>query len=375
LKLLFACTFLGAFGDGLYAYLLPVYLTESLLAKPDEVGILYGVVSLFAALTLFVAGMLADKYDRKMIMIAGWIAWLPVPLIFSFAGNWLQALPGMALWGFWLGGPTTVAYIVAAADRSKLTLTFTTISAAWSLGYIFSPALGGYLSGTVGMQVVFYLASVFYALACLGLVFARSQPAEGYVENPSGEKPSFLKLLRTRKLLVLSVLFASTMFVLMMFRPFVPQFLADVYQYDKFQIGVLGSVCFFGSALLGIIVGRLGDRWRKSYALAASMVLCCGSLLFLVFSGNFVILVITFFLAGSSYIVWSLIGAIAGSLAPQGIRARWVSVPQAVSMLSSFIGPYIGGVLYDISPYYLMFVAIAATAFIALVVSVVLPCD
>jgi MFS family permease len=138
LKLIFASNLIGSFGDGLYSYLLPYYMAESLKATSVEIGILYAVVSLVAALTLFLAGMFADKYDRKKIMIAGWIAWMPVPLIFSFARNWLQMLPGMILWGFWLGGPTSTAYIVTTADKNRLTLTFTVMSAAWSFGYLFS---------------------------------------------------------------------------------------------------------------------------------------------------------------------------------------------------------------------------------------------
>jgi MFS family permease len=369
LKLIFASNLAGSFGDGLYAYILPYYMTETLKASSVQVGILYAVMSLVAASTLFVAGMLADRYDRKKIMIAGWIAWLPAPIIFSFAENWLQMLPGMILWGFWLGGPTSTAYIVTAADKSKLTLTFTALSAAWSFGYIFSPALGGYLANMIGMQIVLYLAFSLYASAGLILIFINSQHAKGHAQRPSEERYSFFKLLRTRKLLVLSIFFALTMFILMLFRPFVPQFLADAYQYGDLEIGILGSVSFFGSAVLGILLGRLGDKWRKAYALAASMVLCCFSLVLLTLPGNFPILIITFFIAGGSYVTWSLMGAIVGTLAPESIRARWVSVPQTVSMFSSFIAPYIGGVLYDASRYYPFFIAITITPFLALLAS------
>jgi len=366
LKLIYACNLVGSFGDGLYAYLLPYYMTENLRASPVEVGILYAVVSLVAALTLLLAGMLADRYDRKKIMIAGWVAWLPAPLIFSFAGNWLQMLPGMVLWGFWLGGPTGTAYIVTAADKNKLTLTFTMISSAWSFGYIFSPALGGYLAGTVGMRVVFYSASILYALACFILLFISSQQATGYTQHSSEERYSFFKLLKTRKLLTLSIFFATLMFILMLFRPFVPRFLGEVYHYGLFEIGVLGSVSFLGSAVLGILLGKLGDKWRKSYALAASMTLCSFSLVLLLLFGNFHILTLTFFLAGGSYITWSLMSAIIGPLAPESIRARWVSIPQTVSMFSSFIAPYIGGILYNVSPYHPFLVAIVITLFLAL---------
>jgi DHA1 family multidrug resistance protein-like MFS transporter len=310
--------------------------------------------------------MLADRYDRKKIMIAGWIAWIPVPLIFSLAGNWLQMLPGMVLWGIWLGGPTGTAYIVTAADKSKMTLTFTAISAAWSFGYIFSPALGGYLAGTVGMRVVFYLAFILYSLAALVLCFISTQHAKSSTQYHAEEHYSFFKLLRTRKLLMLSIFFGFIMFILMLFRPFVPKFIAEIYHYGDFERGVLGSISFFSSAVLGILLGKLGDIWRKSYVLAVSMILCSSSLILLMLFGDFRILMFTFFLTGGSYLTWSLLSAIVGPLAPESIRARWVSIPQTVGMFSSVAAPYIGGVLYEVSPYYPFVVAIGATFFIAL---------
>lgn len=369
LKLILTCNVIGSFGDGLYSYLLPVYMRETLGADPVQIGILYAVTNLFAALTLLLAGKLADRYDRKKIMIAGWLAWLPAPLIFSFARDWLQMLPGMVMWGFWLGSPTTTAYVITAADKQKLTLTFTTISAGWSMGYIFSPAVGGYLSGTMGMQFVFYLAFIFYALASLTLFFIRSQRASQSTQQTSEERTSFFKLLRTGKLLRLSVFFASIMFVLMMFRPFVAQFLADVYRYGDFEIGIFGSVAFLSSAVLGVLLGRLGDRSRKSYALALSMILCSLSLVPLLLFANFYILIAAFFIAGGSYITWSLMSAIVGPLAPESCRARWVSIPQTVSMFSSIVAPYVGGFLYDVSPYYPFMVGIVATLVFALLAS------
>jgi len=152
----------------------------------------------------------------------------------------------------------------------------------------------------------------------------------------------------------------------MLFRPFVPQFLADIHGYGDFEIGVFGSIAFFGSAVLGLLLGKIGDKWRKSYALAASMFLCSFSLALLLLFGNFYILTFAFFFIGSSYLTWSLMGAIVGSVAPEHIRARWISIPQTVTMFSSIIAPYIGGVLYNISPYYPFTLAIIITILLAL---------
>ena len=50
LKLIFVSNFVGAFGDGLYAYILPLYM-RSLGASSADVGSLFSVFMLSAALT------------------------------------------------------------------------------------------------------------------------------------------------------------------------------------------------------------------------------------------------------------------------------------------------------------------------------------
>ncbi|MEM2568078.1 MAG: MFS transporter, partial [Candidatus Bathyarchaeia archaeon] len=281
--------------------------------------------------------------------------------------DWIQMLPGMVLWGFWLGVPTSTAYIVTSADKNRLTLTFTVISSSWSFGYIFSPALGGYMAEKVGMRTVFYTSFLLYALAALILAFISSQHAPTSQQKTSAD-PSTIELLKDKKLIRMSAFFASIMFITMMSRPLVPQFLADAYHYEDFEIGVLGSIAFFGSAVLGIILGRVGDRWRKEYALAASMVSCGISLTIMLLTGDLCILMAAFFLSGASYITWSLMSAIIGPQAPEHVRAKWISIPQTISMFASIIAPYVGGVLYSIllcSPFIVTILAAAVLAIFA----------
>jgi MFS family permease len=366
LRIIFFSTLVGSFGDGLYAYILPYYMTDTLNASPVEVGMLYATANICAALTLLAAGVLADKYDRKKILILSWIGWVPAPLIFAFANNWVQMLPGMLLWGILFSQPTSTAYIVTTVNKNKLTLTFTAISSAWSLGYIFSPALGGYLAKITGMQPVFFLASVFYALAGVLLFFIRKQVPSKYTQSTPEKNRPALQLLKNRKLLVFSAFLGTTMFTILLFRPFIPTFLADVYSYKGFEIGVLGSFFFLGSAILGIALGIVGDKFKKSYALAAALALAGSSLVLLLLFGDFHVLLLTHVLLGSVYLAWPLMNAIIGSCAPESARARWVAIPQTVSMFSAVFAPYIGGVLYEASPYYPFIFGIAAILFLAL---------
>jgi len=355
LKLIFASNLIGAFGDGLYAFIWPLYI-RALGADPAEVGVVFSVIFLVAALTPLPGGFLADKYDRKKLVVLGWLLWIPIPLIFSVAEHWTHMLPGAALYGIMLTGPATSAYIATMAHKGKMTQTFTLISTAWWLGYIFSPAIGGYLSTTVGMRWVFRLSSVLFVVATGFLLFISSQYASSHSKQVASD-PQF----KRKKILLWAVLFAAIFFVMNLFRAFVPQFFKDVSFFDEFQIGILGSLCFLGSAVLTVSLGKIGDKLGKASAVFVSLILCFLSLSFLVSFSNFFLLSFASFIMGASYPFWSLMGAVVGSIAPGASRGRWMSVAQTISLLAAFFAPYLGGLLYDSSPYNPFIIAIVIT--------------
>jgi len=367
LKFLFLSNLIGAFGDGLYFYIWPLYI-RGLGATPAEVGVVFAILGLASALTPIPGGFLADKYDRKKIMILAWLIWIPVPLIFSMAQNWSQLIPGAFLYGCFIGGPASSAYIATSAKKEKMASTFTTLSAAWWFGYIFSPGVGGYIATLFGMRVVFYLSFALYTLATVFVLFVRSQHAT----KPSVQSSSSSVPFRKKKLLVWSSFFAVIFFVLVLFRPCVVQFLEDVYALSDFQIGVLGSTTFVGSAILVVGIGKLGDKWKKSGAIFVSLLLTFISISILISFTDYLILAFASFLMGASYAVWSLMSAVIGSLTPEATRGRWMAVAQTASLLAAFPAPYIGGIFYEASPYNPFIVAIIATPLLltlALVIS------
>jgi MFS family permease len=360
LKLLFVATFIGAFGDGLYFYILPLYVRER-GADSVEVGIFFSVMILAAAFTPLLGGYLADKYNAKKAMIAGWLVWMPVPIIFSLAKDWVQLLPGAVLYGFWIGQPAFSAYIASSAEKERMALTFTVLSSSWSLGYIFSPALGAYLSDAVGIRWVFYLTFILYGTCTSILFLISSQDVTTQSSQPSSTATSF----RRKKLLVWSAFFAVIMFFMLLVRPLVPQILKDEFHLTDSLVGILGSITFLGSGVLGICLGRIGDKWKKAGAISVCMILCSVSALILVLFNNFFALSLASFFMGASYTTWSLIGAVMSLIAPETSRARWISVPLSASMFAAFLAPYLGGLLYESSRYNPFLIFIVATALLS----------
>jgi MFS family permease len=363
LKLLFLSNFIGAIGDGLYAYVLPIYIL-SLGASSVDVGFLFSVFILSTALTIIPGGILADRYDRKKVMILGWLLWIPVPLMFSAATHWTQLAPVMALYGFFLSGPATSAYVVTYARKDRITLTYTLISASWWSGYIFSPGLGGYISTILGMRSVFLLSFVLYTLATAVLFLVRSQKAQ----KPSTAQEARFNANSThvKSIILISAFFALVFFFLNLVRPLVVQFFQDVYFLDQFTIGLLGSAVFLGSAIFSILLGKAGDKLGRAVAIIVALLVGSFSFgLFLCFNNVFA-LGIASFLNGASYMLWSLMGASVGSIAPETSRGRWISLAQMSATLAATAAPYIGGVLYEGSRYLPFYIVIAALPLLCL---------
>jgi len=353
--------FVFAFGEGLFVYVLP-NIIRGLQATPAEVGLAYAILSVGSIITPIPGGFLADKYDRKKVIILGCLVWLPVPLLFSLASYWTQLLPSMFLYGFFLGGSATSAYIASTVKREEMARAFTATSASYWMGYTFSPSIGAYIAQQISINVVFYLTTLFYTLAIIVLMFISSQYATRELNAVKEEDDTY----SVRSVLLWSLFLTMLVFSILLTRALIPQFLADVYKYDKFPIGIIGSVTFAGATLWCLLLGRLGDRWRKSGAVSAGLGVSVIATLVLLLTDNFASLILGAFLMGASYTLWSLMGAIIGPLAPPRTRGRWISVSHTAATSAAFAASLVGGILYETSPSTPFFIFIVAAAMLAL---------
>jgi MFS family permease len=112
---------IGAFGEGLYFWVFPLYIRE-LHADYVQLGLVYSVLLGVSGLVGLAGGLLADRYDRKKLLLLGWMLWVFAPLIYSFAVVWPQLIPGAVCWGTSnIAGPAISAYVITAVtDKSKV---------------------------------------------------------------------------------------------------------------------------------------------------------------------------------------------------------------------------------------------------------------
>ena len=356
---------IGAFGEGLYFWVFPLYV-RSLQADYLQLGLVLSTIIGFAALVPLPGGLLADRFDRKKIIILSWIPWVFAPLIYSFAGNWTHLIPGTFCFGIsMIGIPAINAYVITAVPNKKtMTQALSLIWSSYFFSYIFAPATGGYLAPLIGMRWVFRVAAVLCAIATAVFFFIHSQhPAKDVtLETEALPKTEERKLLR--RIILLSAFLAAAFFFINIGRPYVQTFLAEGVKMTEFQVGLFGSISFAGLTFIGMAMARIGDRWRKSGAIGICLLLYGISIIPLMLTNNIGFLMFTAFFLGGSAASNALTNSYAGAIAPKSKRGLWLSIPQTAILIASFLAPYFGAFLYAYSPTYAFTVSVIPMPFL-----------
>jgi MFS transporter, DHA1 family, tetracycline resistance protein len=168
LAIIFLTVFIDLVGFGILLPLLPYY-AESFGASATAIGLLSASYSLMQFLFAPIWGRLSDRFGRRpliLISLAGscvgfLIAGLAKTLALLFVGRIVAGIAGAII-------PTTHAYIADVTSPENRAKGMGLVGAAFGLGFIFGPAIGGLLS-PLGYDKPILLASV---MAGLNFVFA-----------------------------------------------------------------------------------------------------------------------------------------------------------------------------------------------------------
>src|SRR5713226_4842658 len=119
------------------------------------------------ALTNFVAGPLSDRFGRKPVLVAGWLAALPVPLLLIWAPNWAWVILANILLGINQGlawsMTVTMKIDLVGPVRRGLAMGFNEAAGYAAL------AVTAYLTGFVAQNAGLRPQPFFFGLAYAGL--------------------------------------------------------------------------------------------------------------------------------------------------------------------------------------------------------------
>src|SRR5688572_6531568 len=165
---IFITLFLDIFGIGVIVPVLPKLVEEMSGGNVETAAHAVGWLGALYALMQFifspVLGNLSDRFGRRPVILLSLLgsgldyfllAWAPT-LPWFFLGRILSGISGANY-------SAAVAYIADVSPPEKRAANFGILGAAFGLGFIFGPALGGWL-GHYGLRVPFIAAGILTLL-------------------------------------------------------------------------------------------------------------------------------------------------------------------------------------------------------------------
>src|ERR687891_621180 len=148
LVVIFTTVFIDLLGFGIVIPVLPYYAEGSLFnGTPRTVGFLFASYSVMQLIFSPILGRLSDKHGRRPVLLASIIGTGIGFLILGFATTLWMLFLGRIFDGITGGNISTAhAYIADITTEENRAKGMGLIGAAFGLGFIFGPAIGGILS-------------------------------------------------------------------------------------------------------------------------------------------------------------------------------------------------------------------------------------
>lgn len=261
---------------------LPYYIQELGVTDPDDVKMYTGVLSSVCGIATGIAaplwGMMADRWGRKLMLMR---AVLCASLIIAGMGlaTRVEHLVLLRLaQGFFTGTVSAASILVAAnTPKNRLSYALGFLSSSTFIGFSIGPAIGGFIVEFVGYRTSFFLGGLMMLLDFfLVLFFVKEENPVVPGEKQKSSSKTPLKEILSPFIIIMLFTMLFNVFAGNSFNPYIPLHVQEL----RSQLGgaakiagIVSGIIGFCTAMSGIVLGRLGDRYDKvfliKYAISA----------------------------------------------------------------------------------------------------------
>ena len=368
LVIIFITIFIDLVGFGIVIPVLPLY-AERYGASEATIGILVATYSSMQFLFAPVLGKLSDRVGRRPVLLVSLIGTSVGFLIMGMASR--LSLLGLGPTLVWLfaariidgisGGniSTAQAYIADVTPPDQRSKGMGLIGAAFGLGFVFGPLIGGVLS-RISPEAPFFFAAGMAAVNATALYFLLPESLSHEHRSEAGRVGIFQMVEQSGSSQLATILatyfFSTTSFAIVTVT--FALFAAHRFGFDAWHTGFLfGYVGIIGAIIQGGLLGRLvklfGD---KPLAVTGTAIFAASVLCFpLSTTVTSLVLAATGIAIGNSLMTPTLNG-LASKSVKASMQGRVLGVMASVASLARIIGPILGGTLLgrdpDLSPHY-----------------------
>ena len=379
--LIFLTVFIDLLGFGILIPILPSFSVKELHIDEAAIGIAIAIYSFVQFLFNPILGKMSDKYGRKPVIVVCLFLNAMGYIVFSFTHSYILLLVSRVIAG--IGGSSigvAQAYISDVTTRENRSKGMGLIGAAFGLGFVFGPLIGGLLA-EYGYAVTGYVAAGFSLLAFLLTIFylpeslkknQSSEQTQNQLKRKIFDFAAMKKILQKPDLAILVLLFFILTFSFANIYGTFALLGLKVYGFTDMQNGYMFGIVGLTSAIVqGGLIGRINKLMSKKTILIIGSFVIMVSLAMIPYAGTFlglalVSIALSYGTGTFQPTVLSLISEVT-SETEQGIT---LGLNQSLSSFARVLGPLWGGFAFEYLGYPFPFLTGASFTLIIFLITV-----
>ena len=267
----------------------------------------------------FLFGLLADRYGRRIPLMANVIYFSIIELLCGFAPNYTVFLVLRALFGIGMGGEWGVGASLAmeAAPTRWRGVLSGILQSGYSIGYLLAALAARFILPTWGWRPMFWLG----ALPALLALYIRTKvpESEAWHQHRAGTVRGILRAVarKWRRFAYLVVLMVFMMFLSHGTQDLYPDFLKEAHKVSSARVADIAMIYNVAAVVGAIIFGHFSQKLGRRRGMMAALALC--------------LIVIPLWAFG-----WNIPVLILGTILMQaGVQGAWGVIPVHLNELAA----------------------------------------
>src|SRR3989338_6025339 len=331
------------------------WLVFRLTNSPFMLGIVSSISFIPVLLLSFVAGAVADKLDKRKILIATQIS----SMVLAFLLGFLTYTDLIKIWHIIIiaslfgtitsfDAPTRQSFVVELVGKEDLKNAIGLNSSIFNAARIIGPAIGGILISLFGEAFCFYINAVSYIAVIIGLylVNIESKPQAVSENNLSKSLGEWFRYIRENRVVFFLLMMVGVISIFGM--PYV--ILMPVFARDILKVGSRGMGFLMGMSGLGSVFGALriasgNNKTKLNIVILGGMVCSFFIILFSFSKWFFPSLIFLFFIGWGMITQIGMTNTFIQEVVPDALRGRVMSVFTFMLMGVAPLGNFIAGIV------------------------------